>query len=245
MKIKMLITLALSIVSLDNMAQVPSVKEGLAFQPKTSANRWFEVIQNQGSSSIEALYAHFECPKIGPLTRYDALFNYSSEKNIVPSASIEIEAGDPSKCTGGVKAAIFSDGHVEGDAEALKALYDRRQGAYAALGDLIPLLTAIATEQDTTLHVMDKLNSRLEETRKTFTPKATGYATVCVILREVWVSGLRVPSDSTSHKAPEIEALMNEKGISRDQARAIILTRKFGEWRSALEGHLEMPLQVQ
>jgi hypothetical protein len=174
---------------------------------------------------------------------YDARFSYPSQRPIPPSGILEIDTEDPSKCTGAVKAAIFADGHVEGGSEELRQLFDRRAGAYSALVYTIPLLNAVATNQQSIQDVINKLNSRLEEARKNFTPKGAGEAFVCVIVMDLLKSGrgLHVPSDNTPNRAPKVEDVMNAKGVSRDQARAIVLAQNLQEWRAALEGHLDVP----
>jgi hypothetical protein len=260
---ELLVVLAISSLSLYGLAQVPSLKEGPAFQPKPSVQpdfsvqppkppippgQWREVIQNQGSSSLEALVVFFRCGSSGAYFTYnDSLVLYGAD-NVKPTGSLEVQAGDPSKCSGGVDGAIFSDGHAEGKSEALDLLYKRRQGTYAALGDAIQSLNGVVLKQNTLQDVIDTLYSQSEKTKATHTEKTYGYQTVYFSLKHFLAhdgGNLSVPSDHTTHPAPKVEDVMNEMGYSRDQARAAVLVEKLKEWRSALEGHLEAATKAQ
>ena len=44
-----------------------------------------------------------------------------------------------------MNAAVFSDGHVEGDPKAVGDIYSARRGAYKALEESIELLNSIGT----------------------------------------------------------------------------------------------------
>jgi hypothetical protein len=252
---KILLALAIVWATPNNgSTQVVGLREGPAFHiaasenlqtgalPALSTDAWREVIQNQGSSSLEALFAFFPCGSGANVTIYDTLLAYGVDKSILPSGSVEISAGDPSKCSGGVQAAIFSDDHAEGNPEALKQLYERRKGLYAGLDDSIKLLDAIVANQQKSADVIDILDSRIVESRKIQTPTSVGYITACMVVRNTLQSAngrLHVPSDDTPQKLPKPEALMSQEGISWDQARAKVLSQKLGQWQSALSDHLQ------
>jgi hypothetical protein len=260
------IILAVSSLSLYGFAQVPSLKEGPPFQPKASMQpefsaqshtsrqppippgQWREVIQNQGSSSLEAQVAFFRCGSSEAYFTYnDSLILYGSE-SVAPTGSLEVQAGDPSQCSGGVDGAIFSDGHVEGKLEALDLLYKRRQGAYAALVDAIQSLNGVVLKHNSLQDVIDTLYSQSEKTKATHTERTYGYQTVYLMLKHFSQhdgGNLSVPSDHSAHPAPKAEDLVREMGYSHDQARAAVLVVKLKEWRSALEGHLDIPSKPQ
>jgi hypothetical protein len=244
MKSALLVFVAASVLSLRSLAQVPSIKEGVAFQLRPSLNVWREVIQNQGSSALVAFHVSFHCPKDGPLVRYDALFHYGHNSNIPPGGSVEIDAGDPSKCSGTVDAAIFLDGHNEGEAQSLNELYAMRRGAYTALGDSIQLLNAIANKTESPQHVIDTLETRSQENRREMTANAAGYAFICLIVTRTLNNprlSVHVPSDDTAQRLPGIDEVMNLQNISANQAQAVVLSKKLQQWHSALEVNLEPP----
>jgi hypothetical protein len=53
MRKRRIVMVALSFLAHQSPAQVPSVKEDTARQPKPSVDHWLEVVHNQGSSSLE------------------------------------------------------------------------------------------------------------------------------------------------------------------------------------------------
>ena len=252
-----LLWLAASVFQFGAFAQVPSIKEDAAFPLVPPASGWHKVIQNRGSSSIVALYATITCGRGGEIIDHDALLNYGQDRAIPPSGFLEIESGDPTKCTGGVQAAVFSDGHVEGTSQALNMIYLWRRGAYQALGDLIEALDGITSDEDKSLQVLlQSLQVRLDGIRDgTETGASIGfrrlpgngkgkYASVYSKVKTLLGDpngDLPVPSDYTPQKQPVVEQVMKIKNVSRDQARAIVFSKKLQEWRAALEGHLEPP----
>jgi hypothetical protein len=249
MRVLLVFCVAILSSTIGALAQVPGLKEDTAFRPAPSnANYWLEVVRNQGSSPLEAFFGSFICSSHsggGPVVIYDSRFDYPGQKSIPPSGSVESVAADPSDCTGGIKAAIYSDGHVEGGSEELTQLFDRRKGAYEGLGEVIPLLNEVAEGQRTTPQLLNQLESLLAKGRTLRTPEAAGYDFVYVIARESWKQGgrLHVPSDDTRSRIPGVDDVMKTRGVSLDQARAIVLSQKLKEWRSALEGHTGDPGQ--
>src|SRR5580658_1176090 len=124
-----LLVLTVTLLTFNASAQITSVKE---YPPQfdTSRQIWQEGVENQDSRSIVAVHASFDCPTRYPLNsgryitfqptgEYDALGNgvtiFDDYKGIPPGGAAAIAAADPSKCSGGVDAVIFSDGHIEGN----------------------------------------------------------------------------------------------------------------------------------
>lgn len=225
-------------------AQVSGLKEDAPFRPSLSHNYWLEVVHNQGPSSLEAFYSSFSCSNGGGLrgVLFDSRFNYSGNRTIPPDGSVQVSAADPSDCTGGVKAAVYSDGHLEGGYEGLKQIFDRRKGAYEGLTVVIQLLDQVAEGQRTSPELIDALQSSLDKLISDHTQKADGSRFIYAILKEDWKQGggLVVPSDDTPSKGPGVDEVMKTQRVSLEQARAIVLSRKLKEWRAALEGHAEM-----
>lgn len=228
--------------------QVPGVKEDTPFRVSGSPNSWFEVVHNQGSSPLEAFISFYSCSNRaigGLLAVYDFRSQYpGGHRSIPPSTSVETEAADPADCAHGIKAAIYSDGHVEGGSKELRQLFDRRKGTYEGLGVAIPLLDEVAEGQRTTPQLMDKLEALLAKERKALrTPETEGYETVYEVIELSLNRGWPIhwPSDDTPSKVPHADDVMKTQRVSLEQARAIVLSQKLKEWRSALEGHTEMP----
>lgn len=237
----LLVALALS---WNSFAQVPSLKEGETFEGRPPGT-WERVLDNHGASALVAYYEAFSCPKDGTVVKYDALV-YSGNRDISPGESVVIEADDPSRCSGAVNAAIFSDGHAEGDPRFLDALYSTRRGAYKALGESIQLLNSIQSEHKSIPHIVDTLMARKQASSIEKTWTAHGYifalSTVLRMLTDTRTGHHSLPSDNDGQKPPAVESVMNATGLSRDEARAIVISKRLEEWKALLENSLQ-PVQ--
>jgi hypothetical protein len=248
--------LAVSILPLYGSAQVPSIHENLAFsqefprEKQSSAPHiiWRELLENRGTSSIVAFHANFNCQKLGnALFDHDPFFNYGDDVDIPPGGSVEIIAADPSRCSGGVVAAIFSDGHSEGDPKEVNNLYARRRGVYTALGESMKLLDLIATQEQTPKQIRDILESRAKAL--SYDQTIDGYERLGMIvtyskLRATLQSTravIHAPSDYTTHRQPFCYQLAKSQNISLEQAQAIVIGKKIQEWRADLQGNMESP----
>jgi hypothetical protein len=226
--------------------QIPGVKEDTPFRPSPGSNQWLEHVHNDGSSPVEALFSSFSCSDRGGLNGrvLDSRFNYAGDRSISPAGSSVVAADDPSDCSGGIKAAVFSDGHVEGSYEGLGQIFGQRKGAYEGLGVAIPLLNEVAEGQRTTPQLIYALQSLMNKLSRFHTPEAEGYRFIYFFLKVDWSTQSRalvVPSDGTASRGPDVDEVMKTQRVPLEQARAIVLSRKLKEWRSALEGHTEMP----
>jgi hypothetical protein len=236
----LLVVVAALALPWNSFAQVPSLEEGANMEERPGL--WRRVLENRSTSYLVAYYASFHCPKGGPVDMYDALL-YSGERRIAPGESALMNAGDPSRCSGNVNAAVFSDGHTEGDPKALDQLYATRQGAFKALGEAIQLLNSIQSEHESVQNVVDALTTRSKASLSEKTMAASGrsfiLSTVVEMLTETRKSHYRMPSDDAAHKEPTVEDVMNATGLSRDEARAIVVSKRLEGWKSVLEGNLE------
>jgi hypothetical protein len=55
--------------------------------------------------------------------------------------------------------------------------------------------------------------------------------------QEAWL----VPSDAAPQKQPGIEETLQLRGVTHEQAHAIVLKRKLEEWNFDLQGNLDHP----
>lgn len=230
----------------NSVAQVPSITEGNTFEAGKS--QWHRVIKNQSASSLVAYWAPFQCPKRGPVAVADALL-YTGNHDIHPGQSLEIVAGDPSRCSGTVSASIFSDGHAEGDPQALDELYSRRRDAYKALGESIQLLDAIQNEHAPMQRVIETISARHQASLRDGAKGGPGYEYVYSFVLNTLTDPRwdypRLPSDNgrtdKQQKLSAIEDVMNANGLSHDEARIMVFTKRLKEWKSLLEGNLQPP----
>lgn len=239
MRLVLLVLLAACGLPQKSFAQVPSIVEGTTLQVRPG--QWHQVIRNQSQSELVAYWAPFHCPKAGPVAVADALLNNGNHE-IPPGESTEIHAGDPSRCSGGVTAAVFSDGHAEGDPQALDAIYSTRRGAYKALGECIEVLNAIQNEREPLQQALDTLKTRYQASLRDRSKGAPGYAEiysyVVKILSDPRWGHAQLPPDKRK-KAPAVEEVMAATGLARDEASAVVLAKRLEEWKALLGDNLQ------
>jgi hypothetical protein len=221
-----------------SLAQVPSIVESSTLQ--ASPHSWKRVLRNQSTSSLVA-YTLGCNPKSG-LSLQDALLN--AGHYIGSGESIEADVGNLSTCEASVRAAVFSDGHVEGDREFVEAIFAHRRGAYQALGDTIKLLSSLSAEHVAIADVIDRLNAERRSNGRKTPEEGVGYNSVLIQVSQILAQArdaYSLPPDYLGQKQqqPSIEDLMNTNGVSRDEARIMILNKKLVAWKSLLENHLE------
>jgi len=220
-------------------AQVPSIVESGALQADTHS--WRKVLRNQSPSSLVA-YTVGCSPKNGLTIISDALIDGGSF--VEPGKSIEAQVNEPSRCEAGLHAAIFSDGHTEGEPEFVNELFAYRRGAYQALGDSIKLLGSVYTQHVPIADIISKLQAEQKSTLQKMTQESGGYNAVLFQIsgalsepNVVW----RSPPEYQGQKQqlPSIEAVMTTKGVSRDEARVMILNTRLRAWQSLLANNLQ------
>jgi hypothetical protein len=233
-------------------AQAPSIREGLPFNllsadARTAAHpgMWKEVIENRGSSALVALHATFHCGTKGNiLYNHDPLFFYGRDKVISPEGRFEIDATDPAECPGGIYAAIFSDGHTEGNPFEVDAIFQRRRGIYEGIGSALTLLDDMAANKRTALQVQSSFSDLEASAYNDHTlngPEKIGM--------RIFFEGIRLtiktnqgvlitPSDRTTVRQPTYDQIAAKQNISMDQAQAMVIAKKLREWRADLEGFL-------
>jgi hypothetical protein len=233
-------------------SQAPSIREHppsnlLSVDARTPAHpgMWKEVIENRGSSSLIAFHATFDCGRSGHLFySHDPLFFYGRDKIILPEGSFEIDAADPSHCPGGIDAAIFSDGHTEGDPVEVDAIFQRRRGIYEAIGSALTLLEDMAANKRTALQVQASFSDLETSAQKDHTldgPERIGMSIFFERLRLTLKTNqgvLITPSDLTVGRQPPYEKVAATQNITMEQAQATVIAKKLQEWRGDLEGSL-------
>lgn len=155
-----------------------------------------------------------------------------------------IEKGD---CPARTDAVVYTDGNVEGDADKIALVFQRRNGAYEALSIVIPLLDAIgsgtSTAAEVSAEMQDKIHA-LSSNRSLSLGEGQGgpciFGSTYSVLRAPggWLS---TPSDGTASRQPPINELAKSKGITLEQAQAFVLANRFREWQLALKDHTTPP----
>lgn len=238
MRYPFLLVLAL-LVPWIGFGQVPSVTESSSLQ--SGPNSWRRVLTNQSTSSLVAYMAGCK-PKRGTTSLQDALLGVG--RSVGTGMSIETEVNGPSTCGVAVRAAIFADGHAEGEPEFIDELFAERRGAYQALGDTIKLLIPIYTEHVPTVEIIGKLEAGRTAMLQKMTHESGGYNSVLIDVSQVLrhphvLYGFPPESFGEKMQLPSIQDLMTSNGVSEDEARVMILTKRLEAWKSVLENNLQ------
>jgi hypothetical protein len=227
------------VLTWSSFAQVPSIREGSTFQ--AGPYSWKRMLQNQSTSSVVAYTVG--CKSRHNLTvLYDALLN--GGPYLGPGKSIETKVNEPSSCDVGVRAAIFSDGHAEGDPEFVGELFARRRGAHQALGETIQLLASVYSQHMPIADITDMIKRKSNGGK---TPQENdGYSFALLRVKQILTQpGVAhgLPRDDHDEKLPlpAIEDVMKETGVTREEADIIILNKRLETWKSLLQNHLEPP----
>jgi hypothetical protein len=247
---KLLFFLTLTFLPLIVRAQITSLK----VEVKADGHAWQAVIQNHGSSAVMAMRTTFrEQPGImkdgsintAVVVVYDSVTHYGPFPPIAPGGTAERAAQDPSKWTGGVDAAIFSDGHSEGDPQGVNDIYERRRGAYNAVVKVIPLLDSIATQGANPSEVADTIHGLYQSLPKDRTitdSERLGLGPVYLGVENLLrtqgdIAGLYDPTKYPPQ--PGISEVAKVSGIPREQAHAIVISKKYQGLKALLEANLQ------
>ena len=234
-------------------AQAPSVREYgpvnmVRADARTADNPgiWKQVIENHGLSALVAFHATFDCGRGGHvLYDHDPLFFYGRDMQIPSTGNFEIQAADPSVCPGGIDAAIFADGHTEGDPVQIEAILERRRGINEAIGSALPLLQKIAANKETSLQVQaafSELEAAANHNHSLSGPERLGMHSLFQRLRLTLITNqgvLITPSDKNLRRPPDYSEIAATQNMSLEQTQASVIARKLQEWRADLEGSLK------
>jgi hypothetical protein len=219
-----------------SFAQVPSIAEGSTLQ--SGPHTWKRMLQNQSTSPLVAYTVG--CKPSHDLTiQRDALLD--GRPYLGPGRSVEVEVNEPSSCNVGVRAAIFYDGHAEGDPEFVGELFARRRGAYQASGQIIRMLALVYTSHVPLEEVSDRI--KLMGNGGKTQQESEGYSLAVLFVKRAltYAGGIpRTPSEEKLH-LPAVEDVMRENGFSREEADAFLLSKRLEAWKALLENHMGPP----
>jgi hypothetical protein len=248
----LLVLLTAILLTFNVSAQIASMKEHPA-RFDESRKIWEEVVENQDSDSrpIVAVHATFHCQTEFPLKsgryktfrttgEYDALGNgvsiFQEYQGIPPGGGARIQAADPSKCSGGVDAVIFSDGQIDGNAGSLSDYRQRWIGVHEGVSNSLPLLAKVVNQEADLAEAEDALRRRMESIPDHSPDLKTFYE------RGIYLQLESLLRDAREHPKPRSEEV-EANGIPRKQGQkmAIFLVNKLQDWKTALEHGLGMP----
>ena len=215
-----------------------------------------DVIKNVSGQKIEALHVTFVCTAENGRVEtdenggIDKVFQYDTDHLIPPGGTYVARVIEPGDCTAKTDAVVYANGEVEGDADKIDLIFQRRSGAYKALSVVIPLLDEIASGESSDAAVIRILRDKIGALSY-HGPLTVGLSggemsgedlvfgqTISVLKERGW---LTTPSDGTPNRQPPVEELMQKNGISLEQAHALVTANKYREWQSALKDHTIAP----
>lgn len=244
----MLATLSLLTCSA-SLAQITGVKESGLIRTE---NGWAETVTNLRDVPILALHVTLTCftsegyRSVDENSSSDVLFTFSFSKEIPANGVHPVKIITQDRCTGGVDAVIFKDGLEEGKKERLAVIYHQRRGAYYALSVVVPYLELVAKQEKTAAEVAAILQQKMDAYAAIREidmneRSAAGYVFGVAISLLGDQGYMGTPSDRTPNRQPSVRDMAKSNNITTEQAHAIITKNKFLEWRSALEGHTDIP----
>jgi hypothetical protein len=245
MKKTLFLLLTASLLPAPVSAQITSLS--LRIQPNGSD--WQEVIENHASSSVVAVRTTFRpLPETKSKTTaivvvYDNVTHYGPAPIIPPGGIGYRFAQDPSKWSGGVDAVVFSDGHSEGDPDGVSEIYDGRRGAYRAVTEVLPLLDTIVnqgaspTEVAAAIRRLPVPNDGTMSRGERNMMEAVYQGVENLLRRQMDITGLYDPKKYPS--PPSIAEVAKTNGISREQAHAIVISKKYQAFQAFLQDNLE------
>jgi hypothetical protein len=237
-------------------AQVTGITETGAIA-KTAAEtqvqrEWQNTVQNVSTQEIVALHVTFLCTTGDGRVHsddngsVDRVLQNATNHSIPPGGSYQAKVIEPGACTSRADAVVYADGKVEGDADKIDLIFQRRSGAYKALSVVIPLLDDIASGKSSAAEVVAVLQDKIRAFSGERDPSlGDGYGVTLVfggaislLQNHAW---LETPSDSMPNRQPRVDAVMKTRGISLEQAHAFVTANKFREWQLALKDHTTPP----
>jgi hypothetical protein len=242
-------------LTLTSDAQVTGIRETGAIATvagdSTKTREWRNTITNISNKEIVAIHVTFLCTLTDGYIQSDDngskdnLLRFRQEPLAFPGEVFVAKAWSPGDCSSRTDAVVYANNTVEGDEDTIAMVFGRREAAYRALSIVIPLLDEVASGKSSVADVIRVLRTkRLEPAgRKPTEGEATADTiifggTIGLLENHAW---LETPSDRTESRQRPIEELMKTKGMSLEQAHALVTANKYREWRAALEGHTTPP----
>ena len=207
------------------------------------------LVTNESQIAITAMHFTFGCytPKQMQNSIFDSLL-YVPDRPIEPQQNRTSRFGSQEipTCPSGVDAAMFADGHVEGDPKAIDKIYSWRRGFDKGITFAIPLVAAIAQSEGERSHAVTSLAEKSNQVNQDLAVDVDERMAEVFLLRTVIEclqkeQQLGTPSDRTRAREPNVGDVMRAENLDHTQAVAYVLGRKLTEWKSDLIGHLTTP----
>ena len=223
------------------LSAVPSVAQQL---PNLSQKRFATStgvvieVQNTSKSEITAFEARYKCNgRLALAYHFDTLLNLGSDLPMRSGAISTYTLPRPVEhCEGGVVAAIFSDGHNEGDVQTLLEMRAKRTGALAELQAFLGSSEdANVFDPKAAARDMRRRSDQVSINQALSVAEREGHMYILGVLADNLDRNavISVPSDKTTARIPSASEMMKISNVPMETARTMVAHRRVMEWVSA------------
>lgn len=205
-------------------------------------------VTDESRIPVVAMHFRYGCDarvKQTPIVDFLVSERYQTSIGSLKTYTTLFMSADILNCPGGVDAAIFADGHSEGDPKSIADIYSWRKGVYKGITYVMPLLSKIVqpeseTEQPNALVAITHRESAIRQDRSSNMHENQGEFFLIGAVADSLVKEqpFGIPSDSTQFKGPDVDQVIKTEHLDHSRASAFVLRRKLLEWQHDLEGNL-------
>ena len=225
---------------------VPSIETFYERQPDIPGYEPYGkyTLRNLSKAAVMAIHFSYGCgTRLKQTQILDSLVESGFRSvSYMQTAKTQVGNAETLKCPGGIDAAIFADGHTEGDSAKVVLIYIQRAGTLKGIAFALPLLEEVAQSEANQPHALVKLSNRLIETRKELSRDVIdrlGEDWVVQIVADALIreESIMVPTQLTDPPEQRIDYVMRTQSVNHTRATAIVLHSKLEDWQNLLEGH--------
>jgi len=228
---------------------IPSIDIQARLAPHNGTQEYGNyVVTNLGNIAITAMHFSFGCSsKVKQTPTFDTLVEYGAPTSR-PITHLQTWTSNFSSteiltCPGGIDAAIFADGHAEGDSQKILDLYAERSGIDKGIKFALPLLDKVieseSNQPEALVQIADTIQSVTQNVTIKIQERTGEWLVLSVVAGCLTREGeFSVPSDATKSRGASIQAVMKTENMNHARANAYVARRKLLEWQKDLEGNL-------
>lgn len=208
------------------------------------------LIANESNAPIVAMHFRYGCGDLKTRQLFDVLVNYGTEHPIPYQKTWTSGFGSPEilSCPGGVDAAIFADGHTEGEQKKVEEIYHERRGVYDGIAFVLPLLDAVVrsdTQKEEALLAISNKVAEMGNKPPDDRPALWGETGLLRVVTDTLEKErpMGIPSDMTPSEQA-VEQVMKNEHLSHASAAAFAIRARLLTWQRDLAGNLGAPQEA-
>jgi hypothetical protein len=220
-----------------NTITVPGIK--IEIKVEGTGTGWY-VVTNENPSAIVAMHFKYGCSPNVQSQVYDVLVSsHPGPISYRQSWKFDFGSTEIPACPGGIDAALFEDGHHEGDADGLAVIYGWRNGILKGIDFALPLLDdVIASEGNQSkalVSIADTSHSSNGDLTRAVSDRVGEWFVLGIVVSSLTKEETGcVPPDRTCRRGATTESVMQTESLNHAGANAFVLKRKLLEWKQAL-----------